>query len=209
MMVAQKEAKKRGLQVVAADFHDAQEQQDFYPVLTKLLAAKPDAVDIGAGFPIPISLKIKQLRELGFKGPIFSLSMTEHYTILDIAGKDFAYDYFSGSLDIKSPEVPPMIKELQKRWEAKYKSRFMFESFNGWDALWCLVQAIEAAQSLDPTVVKAAWENMKSIETCYGTGHMGGLKTYGINHLIVRPCPITAFVKGKVKLIKWYTPSFP
>jgi branched-chain amino acid transport system substrate-binding protein len=210
MMVSQKEAEKRGLKVVAAEFTDPQEQQDFYPALTKLLATKPDAVDIGTGFPIPLSQKVKQVRELGFKGPVFSPSPVELYITLDIAGEDFAYDYFNGSMDIESPEVPPMIKEIKKRWEARYKSRFMFESFQGWDALWCLVQAIEAAQSLDPTEVKAAWENMKSIETSYGTGHMGGLKTYGINHLVVRPCPITAFVKkGKVKLIKWYTPSFP
>jgi len=209
MMVAQKEAKKRGLKVVADDFRDAQEQQDFYPVLTKILAAKPDAVDLGTGFPIPISLELKQVRELGFKGPVFSCAPVELYTIMDIAGKAFAYDFFNGSLDIESPDVPPMIKKLQKRWEAKYKSRFIFEAYQGWDELWCLVQAIEAAQSLDPTDVKTAWENMKSIETSYGTGHMGGLKTYGINHLVVRPCPITAFVKGKVKLIKWYTPSFP
>lgn len=209
MMVARKEAEKHGLKVVAAEFHDAQEQQDFYPVLTKLLAAKPDAVDVGTGFPIPISLKLKQLRELGFKGPVFNPSPVELYTILDIAGKDFCYDFFNASLDIKSPDVPLMIKELKKRWEAKYKSRFMFESFQGWDALWCLVQAIEAAQSLDPTDVKTAWEKMKSIKTSYGTGRMGGLKTYGVNHLVVRPCPITAFVKGEVKLIKWYTPNFP
>ena len=209
MMVAQKEAEKRGLKVVAAEFHNPQEQQDFYPIWTKILAAKPDAVDIGAGFPIPCGLKLKQGRELGFTGPVFSCAPVELNTILDIAGKDFAYDYFNGSLDIESPDVPPMIKEIRKRWEAKFKSRFLFESFMGWDALWCLVQAIKAAQSFDPTDVKTAWENMKSIETSYGTGHMGGLKTYGINHLVVRPCPISAFVKGKVKLIKWYTPSFP
>jgi ABC-type branched-subunit amino acid transport system substrate-binding protein len=209
MMVSQKEAEKRGLKVVAAEFTDPQEQQDFYPALTKLLAAKPDAVDLGTGFPIPISQKLKQVRELGFKGPVFSPSPVELYITLDIVGKDFAYDYFNGSMDIESAEVPPMIKKETQLWEAKYKTRYMFESFQGWDALWCLVQAIEAAQSLDPTDVKTAWENMKSIETSYGTGHMGGLKTYGINHLVVRSCPISAFVKGKVKLIKWYTPSFP
>ena len=94
MMVARKEAEKHGLKVVAAEFHNPQEQQDFYPVLTKLLAAKPDAVDIGTGFPIPVSLKLKQVRELGFKGPVFGPSPVELYTILDIAGKDFCLRFF-------------------------------------------------------------------------------------------------------------------
>jgi branched-chain amino acid transport system substrate-binding protein len=203
------EAPKHGLTVVAAEFHDPQEQQDFYPVLTKLLAAKPDALDIGTGFPIPLSLKLKQARELGFTGPVFSPSPVELYTILDIAGKEYCYDYFNGSMDIESPNVPPMIKEEKQRWEAKYGTRYMFESFQGWDALWCLTQAIEKAQSLDPTAVKTAWENMSSIETSYGTGHMGGLQTYGVNHLVVRQCPISEFVNGEVKLIKWYVPEIP
>jgi branched-chain amino acid transport system substrate-binding protein len=209
MMVSQKEAEKRGLKMVAAEFNDPLEQQDFYPVLTKILAAKPDALDAGGMPAIPSALKLKQARELGFTGPIFGLSPVELYTILDIAGKDFCYDYFNPSLDMRSPEVPPMMREIEKRWNAKFGTKFMFESYQGWDAVWCLAQAIEAAQSLDPTEVKTTWENMSSIETAYGTGHMGGLQTYGVNHLVVRQCPISAFVNGEVKLIKWYTPEFP
>jgi branched-chain amino acid transport system substrate-binding protein len=204
-----KGAEAHGLKIVAKEFHNPLEQQDFYPVLTKVLAAKPDALDVGGTPPIPSSLKLKQARELGFKGPICSLAPVELYTIRDIAGKIFAYDYFNPSLDMQSPDVPPTMRELEKRWNAKFKSKFMFESFQGWDALWCLVQALEAAQSLDPTEVKTVWESMKSIETCYGTGLMGGLKTYGVNHLVVRRQPISTFIKGEVKLINWYTPSFP
>jgi ABC-type branched-subunit amino acid transport system substrate-binding protein len=173
------------------------------------LATKPDAVDTGAGFPIPAGLKFKQGRELGFKGPVFSHSPVELYTILNIAGKDLSTDYFNSSLDIKSPNVPPMVKEIQKRWEAKFASPFMFEGAQGWDALWALTQAIEAAKSLDPTVVKIAWENIPSIETSYGKGHMGGLKSFGVNHIVVRPTPISRLKNGKVELIKWYTPEIP
>lgn len=110
---------------------------------------------------------------------------------------------------MRSPDVPPMMRELEKRWNDKIKTKFMFESFQGWDALWSLTQAIEAAQSFEPTKVKSAWENIKSVETCYGTGHMGGLKTYGINHLVVRRQPISALENGNVKLIKWYVPKVP
>ena len=209
MGVTQREAETHGLKVVVKEFHNPLEQQDFYPVLTKVLAAKPDAIDAGGTPPIPSALKLKQARELGFKGPMFSLAPVELYTISDIAGKDFSFDYFNPSLDMRSPDVPPMVRELEKRWNDKVKTKFMFESFQGWDALWCLTQAIEAAQSLEATKVKTAWENIKSIETCYGTGHMGGLKTYGINHLVVRRQPISGLENGKVKLIKWYMPKVP
>lgn len=209
MSVSEQQAQGHGFKVVAKELHNPQETQDFYPIWTKVLSTKPDAVDTGAGFPIPSGLKFKQGRELGFKGPIFSHTPVELYTILDIAGKDLSTDYFNSSLDIQSPNVTPMIKEIQKRWEAKFKSRFMFESAQGWDAVWVLSQAIEAAQSLDPTAVKTAWENMPSVKTSFGPGHMGGLKTFGVNHIVVRPTPISRLENGKVELIKWYTPEIP
>ena len=46
MGVTQREAEAHGLKVVVNEFHNPLEQQDFYPVLTKVLAAKPDAVDV-------------------------------------------------------------------------------------------------------------------------------------------------------------------
>jgi branched-chain amino acid transport system substrate-binding protein len=203
-------AAAHGLTVVASEFH-LTGTEDYYPTLTKLLAAKPDALDLGTGNPLEAGLKFKQARELGFTGPIFNISPVSLDGLLEMAGKDFCYDYFNAALDMQSPTVPPMMKELQKRWEAKFGTPFQpnFECFQGWDTLWCLTQAIEAAQSLDPAVVKTAWENMESIETCYGTGHMGGLQVYGIKHLVVRQQCISRLEKGQVELIKWYMPVFP
>ena len=73
----------------------------------------------------------------------------------------------------------------------------------GFQAIYVLVQAIEKAQSLDPTVIKGSWEKMKAIDTVYGPGRMGGLKTYGINHTVCHPCPIQALQDGQVKWVKW------
>jgi uncharacterized cupin superfamily protein len=57
--------------------------------------------------------------------------------------------------------------------------------------------------------VAATWKKMQSIETAFGKGHMGGLKTYGINHLVVKPMSVTRLEKGKVETVKWVTPEFP
>ena len=202
-------AQAHGLTVVAKEFYPDYEQQDFYPVLTKVLAAKPDAIDSGTGFPLPTTLKLKQARELGFTGPMFNQSPVRLDTILSIVGKEFGTNYFNVSLDVNMPNCPPMIKELQKRWEAKSTAPFEFERFQGWDALWCLTQAIEKAQSLDTTEVKTAWENMTTIEATFGTSHMGGLKTYGANNLVVTPVPVSRLMNGKVESTKWYMPDIP
>jgi branched-chain amino acid transport system substrate-binding protein len=209
-IAADVEAPEHGLTVVGAEFH-IPGTEDYYSVLTPLLAANPDALDLGAGNPLESGLKLKQARELGFTGPCFSCGPCSLDNILVMVGEDFAYDYFNPSLDMKSPNAPSMMLELQERWETKFGTDFQpnFESYQGWDSLWCLVQAIEAAQSLDPAVVKTAWENIESIETCYGTGHMGGLQTYGINHLVVRQQCISRLEEGQVELIEWFMPEFP
>jgi branched-chain amino acid transport system substrate-binding protein len=209
MSISEKEALAHGLTIVSKEFHDPQETQNFAAIWTKVLAKNPDAVDVGTGFPIPISQKLKEGRQQGYKGPVFGMSPVELYTVLNIVGKENATNFFNSSLDIKSPNVPAMIKDIQKRWEANYTSAFMFEGAQGWDALWALCQAIEAANSLDTTVVKDTWEKMTSIDTSYGKGHMGGLQTYGVSHIVVRPSPISRLENGNVELIKWYTPEVP
>jgi branched-chain amino acid transport system substrate-binding protein len=206
--VSQKEAEAHGLKVVTTEYYPWN-TVDFYPVWTKILALKPDAVDAGMAYPEVSAAQLKQGRELGFTGPVLSAAPNDIYYIRDKVGADFAHDYFNGSLDLQSSNLPPMIKEIENRWAAKYKTPFIADTVFGWDSLWCLVQAIEKAQSLDPTEVAAAWEKMESIETSFGTGHMGGLKTYGINHLVVRQMPISKLENGEVKLVKWYTPEFP
>ena len=105
-------------------------------------------------------------------------------------------------------EMTPMIKEIAKRGKAKY-GRTSPTHVWGWSPSWCLVQAIEAAQSLDPTMVKNSWEKMASIQTPYGTGKMGGKKTYGINHSVSAPMPLVSIKDGEVVWVKWQVVPMP
>jgi branched-chain amino acid transport system substrate-binding protein len=209
MAISKQNAEGHGFTVVDTESYPT-DTQDFYPLLTKMLAAKPDAIDIGSNSPEGEGSIIKTGRELGFTGPMFSHNQGDLYAIRNIAGKDFSYDYFNAGPDIKDPNLPSMFKEIEKRWAAKFgTAQFRLESVSGWDPLWCMTQAMEKAQSLDPTAVAAAWEKMDKIETAWGTGHMGGLQTRGINHLLVHPLCMSMLDKGEVKPIMWYTPNLP
>jgi branched-chain amino acid transport system substrate-binding protein len=208
--VSTDQAKAHGLEVVATEFYPWG-TQDFYPVWTKILASKPDAVDTGSQFIQPAASILKQGREMGFKGPAFYLSPGDLYLIREMVGRDAATNFFNSSLDLYSPKMTPMIKQIAKLWQETYNTPFgkYGDSLLGWDALWCLVQAIEKANSLDTTEVAKTWENMSKIETSSGTGKMGGLKTYGINHIVVKPVGLSRFNKGEVEFVKWYTPNIP
>ena len=207
--ISKKEAEAHGLEVVFLENYVIG-TEDFYPLWTKMQAAEPDAVELGVGIPIWYAGIIKAGRDLGFTGSYFSGSTFGLSDVLNLIGRDYAYDIFTIETNTLSTQNPPVVNELKKRVEAKYGvGTFHVGNVIGWNPLWSMVQAIEAAQSLDPTEVAKTWENMKSIETLFGTATMGGLEFWGINHGVMLPRPLTGLDNGELKDIRIVTPRFP
>ena len=77
---------KRGGEVVAAEQY-ASDVTDFRSQLTKLIAAEPDAIHISAQGEFAGGTVIKQLRELGYDGPLYSEIVPAGTTALEIAGE--------------------------------------------------------------------------------------------------------------------------
>jgi len=206
--VSQAVAKAHGLNVVSMEMYPVG-TRDFYPVWTKVLATKPDMVDSGVAFGEQLAGILKQGRELGYTGVIFTAGPISMDLILGMVGKDYGDKYLSNTF-VNSPDMPPMLNQITKMLEDKNIPAIRTSDVTlEWDSLWCSAQAIEKAQSLDPTEVAATWEKMTSIETSFGTGHMGGLKTYGSNHLVVRVIPITTLMKAEAQTVKWIMPEVP
>ena len=101
---------------------------------------------------------------------------------------------------------------VESVWAKKYKEPFVSESFMAFDTAWTLSQAIEKAQSLDPETIVKTLEKMKtvgSLKTVYGPAHMGGLKTFGVNRVLVRPVPLSAVRGGAIDLVSLTLPQLP
>jgi branched-chain amino acid transport system substrate-binding protein len=209
MAYNKKVAEAHGLTVVAEETYPFG-TADYYPMWTKVLAAKPDAWVESSGFPEWIGGIIKQGRELGFEGPMFMLSFTggDPYVIRDIAGK-YATDYVTLTCDIKSPKMTPMIKEIDTLISDKLGEEMRMDHIGGFEAIWLLAQAIEEAQSIDSTVVRDTFEKMEDLESPFGTCSMGGLETCGINHVIIRPVCLTHVMNGEVEHLEWLMPELP
>src|SRR2546427_34513 len=62
-----KAIKSLGFELVAEETYE-RGTKDFYPLLTKMMAQKPDMLDVAAAPPGEAALLVKQARELGFKG---------------------------------------------------------------------------------------------------------------------------------------------
>jgi branched-chain amino acid transport system substrate-binding protein len=192
------EVKKRGLQLVFSEkFKPGSE--DFYPILTKLLAQKPDVINLPISI-IPWSVGIiSQARELGFKGPIFSPGYFGDINIVNgMLPKQFAYDLFHGGPDVLSDKMTPIVKDLRKLVE-EAKVPFMMESVYTLEGVNALVQCIEKAQSFDVEKVAAAIEQMKSVETVWGKARWGGKDIYGVDHVLMVPITLSRIENGKVE----------
>jgi branched-chain amino acid transport system substrate-binding protein len=194
-------AKKKGYQVASIEKW-AMNTQDFTPIVMKILQSKPDAVAFANGWPQATGGMLKIAREMGFKGPIFGCNYDDGYQILQVAGKESSNDFFVHSLVLDSPEMTPLIKMIVERAKKKHGEAYVTTVW-GFQGIYVLAQAIEKAQSLDPTVVRDTWEKMDKIDTVYGPGRMGGFKTYGIKHTVCHPCPIQALKNGQVSWVKW------
>jgi ABC-type branched-subunit amino acid transport system substrate-binding protein len=111
---------------------------------------------------------------------------------------------------VGDPKNLPVAEEMARRLKAKYGHELIYAAAIGFNGIWMITQAIEAAQSLDPTVVRDKWEKIATMKSVYGTARLGGLKTYGIMHAMNYPQPIVTFDKnGLPKIMKWMDVTIP
>lgn len=166
---------------------------DFLPIAQQAVARGADAIMLGNGPTNYMGQMLKNVRTLGFTGPVFECSMTPPQDIITIAGPDASTNFFGHgiSADVTVPDEPAILAEVISMAKADPQiGRFDMMMVQGFDAVYTLVQAIQAAQSLDPQVVATTWANMTTIDTILGPGKMGGLNTYGINHSVYAQLPI-------------------
>ena len=72
---------------VVAEERYASDVTDFRSQLTKLINANPDAIHLAAQGELPGGTIIKQSRELGYTGPIYTESVPTGATALEVAGE--------------------------------------------------------------------------------------------------------------------------
>jgi branched-chain amino acid transport system substrate-binding protein len=197
--LAEKEIQRHELEIVF------QEQfkigsEDFYPILTKVLEKKPDAIDVVFSIEPWSAGIINQSRELGFTGPIYaSIGLLGDINVLKgMLNPKYAYDLFQMGPDVQSPKMPVIVKEYRVLIEQQTKTPLNTSHIAVLDAVYALVQGIGKAQSIDTDKVAQALESMKSIDTAYGRGRMAGEDFFGVNHVIRRPIAISGIINGKV-----------
>jgi branched-chain amino acid transport system substrate-binding protein len=178
---------------------------DFTPMLTRLIAKKPDAIDFGswAGSDGPVICR--QARELGYTGRyIFSYSQSIP-TFLKVAP-----DCADGALFFQLYAGPPtpLAERVAKHYEEKYKEKFDPLVWRNYDVLWVLKRAIELAGTTDPTRLKDVMPDVH-IEGVFGKVRIGGKSYYGIAAQFLVAIPLSTYSAKDGKWVELYRGSLP
>lgn len=171
------------------------EMEDFSPIAAKANAFKDaDAYMNLLSSPVAVASIIKGLRSLGNEKPVIGVQTVPVGEILAICGKQAGNNVVMLGITPLAKGNPALIDEIYNR-TGKKPPMFLLNP-NG---LWELAKVIQAANSIDPAVVKAKWESMDKVDTLFGPGIICGDETYGIkHHAVVHPVPYSKLVKGEV-----------
>ncbi|MDB5847568.1 MAG: hypothetical protein JWP29_1320, partial [Rhodoferax sp.] len=174
--------KANGYEVVGQDLFE-RSQKDFQPMLTKIMAMKPDIIELGGTSPATAGLIIRQARELGYDKLFAKTGGAGPKEIVAGAGVKAA----EGTINMLYADPA---NEGYRRLAAAYKkargqdANEIIVSF--YDGANVLLNAIQKAGTVDDTAkVAAAFSRalpMKSVQGDEMT--LDGMKTYGSNSQI-------------------------
>jgi branched-chain amino acid transport system substrate-binding protein len=192
---------------VAADEYYERGTKDFYPVLTKILAQKPDMLDVAAAPPGEAGLILKQAMELGFKGAKGWTAGINPFTIISVAGPEAAEGVWSpANINVKGDHVSAAVRKFGETYEKRYGEVPGAIAVANYAAFDVFTQAMQKAGSIDTDKVLAVLTT-EQFQTVWGPLALGGKETYGIDRQFLYPLVISEVRQGKVVDIAQVLPA--
>jgi branched-chain amino acid transport system substrate-binding protein len=157
--------KKNGFDFLASELYE-RSTKEFSPLLTKLLALKPDAMDLGTSSPATAGLIVRQARELGYKGRIVQTGGAGWFEVVETAGKDAA----AGLVNVLYTDTStPGFKTLAAAYEKKAGHRpneLIAPYYDGWRVLMAAIE--KAGDVADTTKVAASFKTVLPMTSVQG-----------------------------------------
>jgi len=186
--------KKAGATLSAKEYFE-RDRVDFVPLLTRILAAKVDAIELDGNSPTTAGLIVKQARELGFTGAIVRTGGPATQEIVNVAGKQAAE-----GLLVHTPINPalPSVKAYSDRYAAKYKRPMNGFSPAFYDGTRMMFEAMRKAGSVsDSDKVRMELEKIKTFSGALGELSWTGKAMYGSDHQLNAPFYVAEVKDGQ------------
>lgn len=182
-----------GYTIVSTELYE-RNLKDFQPVLTRILATKPDLIELGTSPTGTAGLIVRQARELGYKGQFVKIGGPGVPQIVAGAGKEFAEGLISFAAADSSA---PYYKDIEAKYAKVLKPPMNEFTVYQYDIAKVLLAAIQSAGTIDDTdKVRAALEKVVPYQGVQGTIRWGGMKEYGSNHQMLTPVFIGMIKNG-------------
>jgi hypothetical protein len=176
------------------------DMQDFSPIVSKLASLNPDIMFQPEAAPPPVYGILKGMRAIGKQSAyVASLFPGDPNNVIAAVGTDAATNFCFLNYTKDDPNNAPILKELITKLDPSAP----FFTFTMGNCLMDLTNVMQMANSLDVDAVKAKWESLDTLDSIYGTGKVGGDKTYGLHHHSVTfAVPYGKVMDGKVATIQ-------
>jgi len=206
---------------VVYDEHYSLDTVDFAPIVTAVLATKPDVVSLNLSYPDFVVGIIEQLSVQGYKGEISAnyLDSESILTKVPASYMEGAVDSFPLFNDPHWAKDSPQ-RKFYEEWTKRYGPGGPDDVKRGitgidWDHVIMLkvwAQGVKLACSFEAEKVVKALQGAKSINTLLGAGAFTGAEMWGLNNMISTPVPVNEHRNGVKRIQKildfaeWFEP---
>lgn len=196
-------AQANGLQIVAEEFFE-RGTKDMYPFLTRILAKKPDLIDMAVSAPGDGAVIVKQLYELGYKGAKAWTCGTNPALILGLCGPEAAEGlWFTYGQDLEGPNSTPETKAFAKRYRAKFNETMSITEMTSYAMMEIFTQAMVKVGTTDTEAVAKLVEKTHKFNTAFGPFVLVGKQKYGIDRQFVHRMMLAQARGGKIVEMEW------
>jgi len=178
-------------------------QTDYYPQLSRVLNHKPDMVNI-INNPIEEGLQIKQLRELGWDGPIRGICQQPQQMMDTAGGKDVVEGVYCISgidFDQGPPFITPEMSRIRNAHLAEFGDDLELQPLMVYDGTIGVLEAIKMAGTIDSEEVNKVFRNFNwKLSSGFMTS-WGGKEALGNKGQLVQPVGVSQFQDGIIRVI--------
>ncbi len=199
-----------GIKVVEAPLFFDPATTDFAPVMTKLLAAKPDILCLDTCYADYVHPLCEQAFQQGFKGQMISCTADFYPKIIEKTSKEFMEGFIFQFPDFDDPALndPRVNFKKPNEFYAEYAKRYGESEWGAvsWEYasimdLWA--DAAQKAGSVEPTDVLKAMKAGGKGKHAFGDAEWWGTELFGIDNALVGNWPVVVIEDGKA-VIKEY-----
>ena len=175
--------KKYGFQILDTQFYD-RDTTNFEPLITRVLAMKPDVIDLGGTPPATSGLAVRQFRELGYTGLLIKTAAPSPHEIVASAGKKAAEGMLVNLFaDPSNPGFKRIAAEYKKA-EGQQPNEMIVPIFDGSAVLLRAIQL--SGDPNDTTKVMAAFRKALPMTSVQGDELvLGGKDTIGADREVL------------------------